>query len=105
MDLKTISDRLKRYEADLRQRVVKSLAIFGSLVHGEATPTSDIDMLVEFARPVGLFEFIRLKLFGRSILGIREAGRGRNRSCIKILNRLSGLLIRQVGLVFKSKKP
>ena len=63
MNLKTVSALLKRHQADLRQRGVKSLAVFGSLARGEATRTSDIDVLVEFDRPVGLFEFIRLKLY------------------------------------------
>jgi hypothetical protein len=63
MNLKTVSALLRRHQADLRQRGVKSLAVFGSLARGEATRTSDIDVLVEFDRPVGLFEFIRLKLY------------------------------------------
>jgi predicted nucleotidyltransferase len=42
---------------------VKSIAVFGSVARGEATPSSDIDLLVEFSRPVGLFEFIRLKFY------------------------------------------
>jgi uncharacterized protein len=71
MNLKTVSALLKRHQADLRQRGVKSLAVFGSLARGEATRTSDIDVLVEFDRPVGLFEFIRLKLFLEDLTGRR----------------------------------
>jgi len=63
MNLKTVSALLKSHQSDLHQRGVKSLAVFGSLARGEATPASDIDVLVEFDRPVGLFEFIRLKLY------------------------------------------
>jgi predicted nucleotidyltransferase len=69
MNMKTVSALLKSHQADLRQRGVKSLAVFGSLVRGEATPASDIDMLVEFDRPVGLFEFIRLKLYLENLTG------------------------------------
>ena len=71
MNLKTVSALLKRHQADLRQRGVKSLAVFGSLARGEATPSSDIDVLVEFDRPVGLFEFIRLKLYLEELTGRR----------------------------------
>ena len=71
MDLKTVSVLLKRHQADLRRRGVKSLAVFGSLARGEATPTSDIDVLVEFDRPVGLFEFIRSKLVLEDLTGRR----------------------------------
>jgi hypothetical protein len=51
---------------------VKSLALFGSVVRGEARPDSDIDILVEFDKPVGLISFIRLKhrlseLLGRNV--------------------------------------
>lgn len=40
---------------------VKSIAIFGSMARDEALPGSDIDLLVEFSEPIGLFDFIRLK--------------------------------------------
>lgn len=69
MDLQSVSALLKRHQTDLYQRGVKSLAVFGSLARGEATPASDIDVLVEFARPVGLFEFIRLKLYLEELIG------------------------------------
>ncbi len=69
MNLKAISALMKRHRADLHQRGVKSLAVFGSLARGEATPDSDIDLLVEFNRPVGLFEFIRLKMYLEDLTG------------------------------------
>jgi predicted nucleotidyltransferase len=69
MNLKNVSVLLKRHQAELHQRGVKSLAVFGSLARGEATPASDMDVLVEFDRPVGLFEFIRLKLYLEELTG------------------------------------
>jgi predicted nucleotidyltransferase len=69
MNLKAISALLKRHRTDLHQRGVKSLAVFGSMARGEATPDSDIDLLVEFSRPVGLFEFIRLKMYLEDLTG------------------------------------
>jgi len=71
MNLKTVSTLLKRHQDDLHQRGVKSLAVFGSLARGEATPASDIDVLVEFDHPVGLFEFIRLKRYLEELTGRR----------------------------------
>jgi len=71
MNLKNVSVLLNRYQAELHQRGVKSLAVFGSLARGEATPASDIDVLVEFDRPVGLFEFIRLKMYLEELTGRR----------------------------------
>ena len=48
---------------------VKSLALFGSVARDEARPDSDVDLLVEFDRPVGLFAFIGLQQFLETLLG------------------------------------
>ena len=47
---------------------VKSLALFGSVARDEARSDSDVDLLVEFSRPVGLFQFIGLKQYLESLL-------------------------------------
>ena len=47
---------------------VKSLALFGSFSRDEALAGSDVDLLVEFAVPVGLFEFVRLKAYLEKLL-------------------------------------
>ena len=69
MDLRSISTLFSLHKTDLQQRGVRSLAVFGSLARGSATPTSDMDVLVEFDRPVGLFEFIRLKFYLEELTG------------------------------------
>ena len=48
---------------------VKSLALFGSVAHDEAGPSSDIDMLVEFYRPVGLFGLFYSRIDSKNCLG------------------------------------
>jgi len=48
---------------------VKSLALFGSVARDEATETSDVDVLVEFDRPTGLFGLIRLQDYLGSLFG------------------------------------
>ena len=50
---------------------VKSLALFGSVARDEATPASDVDLLVEFDRPVGLFGLFALQDFLESLLGCK----------------------------------
>lgn len=40
---------------------VKSLDVFGSRVRGDATASSDLDILVEFSDVPTLFEFVRLQ--------------------------------------------
>ena len=47
---------LSEHRDELQQRFgVKSLALFGSVARDEATGISDVDLLVEFDRPTGLF--------------------------------------------------
>ncbi len=43
----------------LQQYPIKSIGFFGSVVRDDFTDASDIDMIVEFTRPVGM-EFIEL---------------------------------------------
>jgi len=66
-----VSARLRENRATLQDLGVKSLALFGSAARGNAGSESDVDFLVEFSRPVGLFEFIRLKQVLEKILGCR----------------------------------
>ena len=58
-----------QHQEDLRAMGVKSLALFGSVARDEATAESDVDFLVEFDRPIGLFDFSRVRLYLEDILG------------------------------------
>ena len=69
MNLNSISLLLHKHQSDLDQFAVKSLAVFGSVARGEATDRSDIDLLVEFNQPIGLFEFFRLKYYLETLIG------------------------------------
>jgi len=57
------------HREQLQEMGVKSLELFGSVARDEARPDSDVDFLVEFNRPVGLFEFIAVRLYLEDILG------------------------------------
>jgi|SRR5579859_4480940 len=50
---------------------VKNIGIFGSVASGKNTETSDVDMLVEFSQPIGMFKFIELEEYLSKILGKR----------------------------------
>jgi uncharacterized protein len=50
----------------LQQYFVSKIGLFGSYIREEQTEKSDIDILVEFTRPVG-FEFIELKDYLESL--------------------------------------
>ena len=39
----------------------KSIGIFGSVARGEATPDSDLDILVEFTKNYSLFDLVELE--------------------------------------------
>ena len=40
---------------------VKNIGVFGSLLHEKKHRQSDIDVLVEFEPPIGLFKFLELE--------------------------------------------
>ena len=48
---------------------VASLSLFGSFARDEGREDSDVDLLVEFSRPIGLFEFVRLQRELGELLG------------------------------------
>ena len=63
---------LKQKNAELaKQFGVKSLSLFGSVARNEATTASDIDLLVEFNRPVGYFGLFALQDYLEELLGCR----------------------------------
>ena len=46
-----------------------SLFLFGSVARNEAKASSDVDLLVEFSQPVGLFTLARLQIYLEKLLG------------------------------------
>jgi hypothetical protein len=71
MRQREILEILARHRDELREYGVESLALFGSVSRGEETAESDVDILVEFFRPVGMLAFIRLQHRLAEILGRR----------------------------------
>jgi predicted nucleotidyltransferase len=62
---------IRNHRAELLDFGVSSLAVFGSVARDTAGPSSDVDVLVEFKSPVGLFTFVRLQQRLESLLGCR----------------------------------
>lgn len=60
---------LDTHRDSLNEFAVKALFLFGSVARDEATPESDVDLLVEFNRPVGLFTLLELKSYLEELLG------------------------------------
>ncbi len=65
-----VLQKLAAHKVQLDGFRVASMAVFGSVARDEAQEHSDVDLLVEFSEPVGLFHFVRLKRFLEGLLGV-----------------------------------
>lgn len=71
-DLKEIKEILAKHKDKLYEKYsVIKLSIFGSYVREEQKETSDIDILVEFERPVSLLQIVSLENYLSDILGLK----------------------------------
>ncbi|MCI0520612.1 MAG: nucleotidyltransferase family protein [Chloroflexi bacterium] len=72
MTREEIIRQLNSRQSEIQQRFgVKSLALFGSVARGEIHPDSDVDLLVEFDRSVGLFGLFALQDYLEGLLGCK----------------------------------
>ena len=63
---------LKAHTSEIEHRFgVRALALFGSVARDEATPESDVDLLVTFDGPASFDRFIDLKFFLEERLSAR----------------------------------
>ncbi len=60
--------RILQHRDQLEGLGVQSLTLFGSVARDEATNESDVDLLVDFNRPVGLFRFSEIRLLLEDVL-------------------------------------
>ena len=71
-EIERIKKVLKAHEKELREKFgVKSIGIFGSFVRGEQKKDSDLDILVEFEKPIDFFQFLELEEYLEDILNIK----------------------------------
>ena len=71
-NLEEIKSTLQRIMPEIKERYkVKYLGVFGSYVRGEASKTSDLDLLVEFEQAPTLYEFIRMERYLSEEVGIK----------------------------------
>ena len=68
MERDKIISLLKSRRRRLKKFGIHSLSIFGSVARDQAHKNSDVDILVDFEKPVGLFEYARLKMYLEEIL-------------------------------------
>jgi predicted nucleotidyltransferase len=62
---------LRSHRSELHALGVSHASVFGSVARGEAREDSDIDVLVDLdrERPMGVFEYARLKLYIGELFG------------------------------------
>jgi predicted nucleotidyltransferase len=69
---KELEKKLSAHCDELQKMGVVSLAVFGSVARDEFTPQSDIDLLVEFDRDVGLFHLFEIQHRLEEIIGVQK---------------------------------
>lgn len=62
---------IAQHERELRELGVLSLSLFGSVARDQAAPGSDVDLLVEFNRPVGYFHLFEVQERSEVFLGCK----------------------------------
>jgi predicted nucleotidyltransferase len=65
-----IIERLRELRPWLAERGIARVRLFGSAARGEARPDSDIDLLVDLSRPMGM-EFFSLEADLGDVLGTK----------------------------------
>ena len=67
-----IKKQLQGHKQDLKNEYgVKNRGIFGSYVRGEQTDQSDVDILVDLEKPIGLLGLARLNRNISELLGVK----------------------------------
>lgn len=67
-----VLNSLKRLKPELQTRYyVKNIGLFGSVLRGEQKKSSDVDILVEFSKPIGFFKFLELEEYLETALGTK----------------------------------
>ena len=59
---------VRTHQKSLQKLGVKSLSLFGSAARNQIQPDSDVDFLVEFDSPVGLFGLFQVQHYLEEIL-------------------------------------
>ena len=70
--LEEIKKILEKQKEILKQKYrVKEIGVFGSYVRDKTGKGSDLDILVEFERSIGLLKFVNLENYLCDILGVK----------------------------------
>ena len=71
MDLEAIKKEIEKKKSELSKRFyVSQIGLFGSYVRNEQTRTSDLDVLVDFRKPIG-WDVVDLQEYLQELLGVK----------------------------------
>ena len=62
---------IAQHDVELRELGVRQLSLFGSVARDQAGPGSDVDLLVEFDRPIGFFHLFEVQERLETFLGCK----------------------------------
>lgn len=70
-DLDMLIETLNEHRRELEEEFsVSSIGVFGSYVRDDQHKESDLDILVEFSKPISLLRFVRLQRKLSQLLGV-----------------------------------
>lgn len=68
--LTELKEIIREHKAELADDYsVSEIGIFGSVARGEARDDSDVDVLVDFSKPIGLIRFMKLEYHLEELFG------------------------------------
>lgn len=71
-NLEEIKKILKMQKPALKEKYyVRKIGLFGSYVRGEQKKKSDVDILVEFEKPISLLKLVNLENFLADVMGLK----------------------------------
>ena len=61
-EIKRILNEIRKHKTEITEAYhVKEIGVFGSYIRGEERADSDVDILVDFEKPIDLFRFLDLE--------------------------------------------
>lgn len=71
MSTEAIKKKIKKSKPEIAKRFyVKEIGLFGSYVRNEQTAKSDLDVLVDFSKPIG-WDVVDLQEYLQKLLGVK----------------------------------
>ena len=92
MSVEAIKKQIQKNKAEISEKYfVKEIGLFGSYIRNEQTKTSDLDIIVDFKKPIGwdvfdLQEYLQ-KLLGVKVDLVLKQGIKRNKKLWNLIKR------------------